>query len=295
MILRIMRAVAMLVFTVALAAPASAQRILDWPLRTHAGAEAVTRGVEAAYWNPAAIGNDATRGEALIADQRAPASIGVGGFAAALSWRLDARTTVAAGYQHVSIDDIGGTSTSPLPDTGEPTFSVAEDQIALGVAHALGSSLSVGGGVRLDRSNEDEQLMQNTTSLSAGFLFSPVLPLRPVVGASLLTQRGGVRYSGGLEIGGAIGRDLDVRGGYGLRGGKNAVAREHRLGATVEWRQMVQVTAGVATADAGGERTYDPVAGVSLRINRYELGVLREGLANDFGAAYSFRFKVGLK
>lgn len=294
MILQILRALLSLVFIFGLATSASAQRVLDWPLRTTAGPEAVTRGVEAAYWNPAAIASATSRGEVLIADQRSPASIGVGGFAAAVSWRLDPRTTVAAGYQHVSIDDIGETSTSPLPDTDEPTFSIGEDQFAIGVAHALGSALTAGGGVRHDRSNE-LGFSESTTSLIAGFLFTPALPLRPVLGASVLTQSGGVRYNGGIEAGSLVTRDLELRAGYGIRGGKDALAVEHRVGATLKWRQMVGVTGGFATAQAGAERTYDAVFGASLRVSRYELGVLREGLANDFGAAYSFRFKVGLK
>lgn len=294
MILQIVRAATTLALVGIVATPASAQRILDWPLRTSAGPEAVTRGVEAAYWNPAAIANLVTRGEVLVADQRAPASIGVGGFAAAASWRLDGRTTVAAGYQQVSIDDIGETSTSPLPDNGAPSFSITEDQIAIGVAHALGATVTAGGGVRHDRSNESG-LNESTTSLSAGFLFTPSLPLRPVLGGSILTQRNGVRFSGGLEIGAPIVNELELRAGYGVRGGENAIAVEHRAGLTLNWRSMAEVTGGFATSDAGSERTYDPVFGASLRVSRYELGVLREGLANDFGAAYSFRFKVGLK
>ena len=294
MILHIARVTGAFALIGMIATSASAQRILDWPLRTTAGPESVARGVEAAYWNPAAIANPDSRGELLIADQRAPAAIGVGGFAVAASWRLDARTTVAGGYQQVSVDDIGETSTSPLPDNGAPSFSVTEDQIAIGVAHNLGSTVTAGGGVRHDRSDESG-LSESTTSLSAGFLFTPSLPLRPVLGGSILTQRNGVRFNGGIEIGSVIAKDFDVRGGYGIRGGENTIALEHRIGTTINWRRMVEVTGGFATSDAGGERTYDPVAGVSLRVSRYELGVLREGLASDFGAAYSFRFKVALK
>lgn len=294
MILRIARACSALVMILTLSNTAAAQRILDWPLRTTAGPEAVTRGVEAAFWNPAAISSRQGRGEVLIADQRAPAEIGIGGFTAAATWRLDARTNIAAGYQHVSIDDIGETTSSPLPDNGAGTFSIAEDQIALGVSHILGASVIAGAGVRYDRSNElgfDE----STTSLNAGFLVTPALPLRPTVGLSIQTQRDGVRYTGGLEITSQLHPTVEVRAGYGLRGGNNMIAREHKLGATVDWKELVAVTAGVATASVGAERTYEPVLGASLRVSRYELGVIREALSNDFGAAYSFRFRLGLK
>lgn len=294
MILQTIRAVGVAAALLALAAPAAAQRVLDWPLRTSAGPEAVTRGVEAVFWNPAGIAARDGRGEFLVADQRSPDAIGIGGFAAAAAWRLDARTTIAAGYQHVAIDDIGETSTSPLPGQGEPTFSVFEDQIAVGVSHALGGAVTAGGGVRLDRSNEDV-ITQSTTSLNAGFAFAPALPLRPVLGVSVLTRGGGVRYGAGVELAADPVSDLEVRGGYGVRGGDEVIAVEHRLGATVTWRSLFSATAGFVTTTADDERTYEPVFGAALRISRYELGVLREGLANDFGAAYAFRFKLGLK
>jgi len=289
-----LRAALTAVFLMFFAASAPAQRVFDWPLRTSAGPESVVRGVEAAYWNPAGISTGVTRGEVIIADQRAPSAIGLGGFAAAAAWRLDTRTTVGAGYQHVSVDDIGGTSTSPLPDTGEPTFSVGEDQIAIGVSHVLGASVIAGGGVRHDRSVLPDSL-ESATSLAAGFMFTPALPLRPVLGASVLTQSGGVRFSGGLELASVLSNDFELRAGYGVRGGRNAIATEHRIGVTVDWRRLLELTGGVATADAGAERSYEPVLGAALRVARYEIGVLREGLANDFGAAYSFRFKIGLK
>lgn len=292
--LQIARASGAIVMIATLTSSAVAQRILDWPLRTTAGPEAVTRGVEATFWNPAAIATGVGRGELMVADQRAPAAIGIGGFAAIGAWRLDARTVLGAGYQHVSIDDITETSTSPLPDAGEAVFSIGEDQIALGVSHALGASLLAGAGVRYDRSNESG-FDESATSLSAGFLFSPGLPLRPSIGVSLLTQTDGVRYTGGLELGSALTDDVEVRAGYGVRGGENTVAIEHRVGGTVNWRRLVALTGGIATASAGSERSYDPVLGASLRVSRYELGVLREALANDFGAAYSFRFRLGLK
>ena len=274
--------------------PAFAQRILDWPLRTSAEPAAVVRGPEAAFWNPAAVIAGTGRGEVIVADQRTPSMIGISGFAAAGSWRLDERTVVAAGYQHVSIDDIGETSTSPLPDTGEPTFSISEDQVAVAASHALGTGVTAGAAVRYDRSDESG-LNESSTMLGAGFLVSPLVALHPVVGASVFTQSGDVRYTAGLSLTSPrIGDDFQLRGGYGVRGGKNALTVEHRIGITGIWRELITVTGGVATAQAA-ERSWEPVLGASLRVSRYELGVLRENLANNFGAAYSFRFRVGLK
>lgn len=288
------RSAAAFFFTFVIVSSASAQRILDWPVRSSASPEAVVRGAAAAFWNSAAVAPGSGRGEAMVTDQHAPQAVGINGFAAAAAWRLDVRTTIAAGYQHVSIDDIGETSTSPLPDTGEPSFSIAEDRIAFGAAHALGASLSAGAAVHYNRSNETG-LSESSTSLGAGFLFTPALPLKPVLGLSVLTQSGGLRYMGGLELSESSPSGLQVRAGYGVRGGGNLVSVEHRIGVTVDWRRFFAVTGGIASAAAGAGRSYEPVLGASLRVERYELGVLREALANDFGAAYSFRFKVGLK
>ena len=281
-------ALALLCFTIK---PAHAQRFLDWPLRTSAGPEAVIRGVEATFWNPAGIFTGRTRGQVMVADQRTPEVIGIGGFAAVGGWRLDARTTLAAGYQHVSIDDISETSTSPLPDPLAPTFSISEDQFAIGASHALGSAVTAGAVVRYDRSDETG-VVESTTSLGGGFLFAPAVSLRPALGVSILTHDGGVRYMGGAEAGGGS-STFQVRVGYGLRGGEK-LTTEHRLGATAEWRGILAVTGGVVTADSG-ERSWEPVLGAGLRISNYELGVLRENLANDFGSAYSFRLRFGFK
>ena len=275
-----------------LTSSASAQRFLDWPLRTTAGPEAVVRGAEAAFWNPGAIFTGATRGQVIVADQRTPDLIGIGGFAAAAAWRLDARTTIAAGYQHVSIDDIGETSTSPLPDAGAPSFSISEDQVLIGASHALGPAVTAGAVVRYDRSDETG-IAESTTSLGGGFLFSPSVSLRPVVGGSMVTHEGGVRYMGGAEVGSSLSSVIHVRAGYGLRGGEKQTL-EHRIAVSADWRGALLLTGGVVTADSG-ERSWEPVLGASLRVSKYELGVLRETLANDFGAAYSFRLRFGFK
>ena len=264
-------------------------------MRTSAGPDALQRGVEAVYWNPAGIHTRTYRGEALIADQRTPEAIGVGGFGAALAWRLDARTTIGAGYQRVSIDDIGETSESPLPDPGIPaTFSIGEDQLSLGASHLLNNVVSVGAGFRYDRSDE-AGFSQNTTSLIAGLLVRPTLSalqrFTPSAGASVIGHRDGVRWSGGVDFALPLVRDFDTRIGYGARGGEGFQAPEHRLGVTASWRALASATVGAMT---GGQGVWELTLGGSLRFKRYELGVLREALANDFGSAYAFRLRVGI-
>jgi hypothetical protein len=280
-------------------APLLAQRVFDeWPVRTSAGPDAVARGVEAVFWNPAAIYTRTYRGEAFIADQRTPDQIGVGGFAIAGAWRLDGRTTVAAGYQHVGIDDIGETSESPLPDPGIPaTFSIGEDQVHVGAAHALSAGLMIGGGVRLDRSDETGA-DSTSTSLTGGVLVRPTLPaiaaLSPTVGGAIVVQQDGIRWSGGVDFALPTVSAVTSRLGYGVRGGDGFPDVEHRVGLAATWREMITASIGAMNGNAGGDRKWEATLGASLRVSRYELGVLREALANDFGAAYSFRLRVGI-
>ena len=291
-------------FSGALASPLAAQRVLDWPLHTTAGPEAVMRGAEAAFWNIAGIAPRSGRGEVMIADQRTPNASSISGFAAAGSWRLDNRTTLGAAYQHVGIDDIGETSTTPLPDAEQPTTSIGEDQFTLGLSHALGEAVTAGAGFKYDRTNagsflpadqaQASDFKENTTTLEAGFLARAPHLFHPTVGGTVSTQGGGVNYAGGLEAGTTV-HSVDVTLGYGLRGGEDFRVIEHRIGITGSWRQIIAATAGLVTAKAGSERSWEPVAGASLRVSRYEIGFLREMLSNDFGAAYSFRFRIGLE
>ena len=285
--------------TVSWTGTASAQRVFDdWPVRTGAGPDALLRGVEAVYWNPSAITTHTYRGGVFVADQRTPDGVGVGGFAAAGAWRLDARTTIAAGYQHFGIDDIGETSESPLPDEGiSPTFSIAEDQLHFGAAHALSEGLSAGAGFRYDRSNESG-IHEATTSLVTGFVFTPALAtlarFQPSLGATLLARGGGIRWSGGVDFALPALADLTARLGYGARGGDGMPGLEHRIGLTGTWRQLLTASVGAMSASAGEGRSWETTFGAGLRVNRYELGVLRESLSNDFGAAYSFRLRFGI-
>ena len=267
-------------------------------MRTSAGPDVLYRGVEAVYWNPAAIYTRTFRGEAMITDQRTPEAIGVGGFSAALAWKLDARTTIAAGYQRVSIDDIGETSESPLPDPGIPaTFSIGEDQVSVGAAHIVGTVLTVGAGVRYDRSDETG-VAESTTSLTAGLLvvptFAAVQRFAPTAGASIVAHRDGVRWSGGLDFALPLVSDFETRIGYGARGGEGLVDFEHRIGVTAIWRSLASATIGAMNGGSGGDTAWELTFGGALRFRRYELGVLREALANDFGAAYAFRLRVGI-
>src|SRR5688572_7051868 len=89
-----------------LAAPASGQSLLDWAIRTTAGADATVTGVPAVFWNPAGVGTGTYKAEAMLISLRTPAdAVGLTGVAGAVAARLE-RITIAAGYTHFGVDDI---------------------------------------------------------------------------------------------------------------------------------------------------------------------------------------------
>jgi hypothetical protein len=117
---------------------------------------------------------------------------------------------------------------------------------------------------------------------------------QPAVGGSILARDGGVRWSGGVDFALPAITDIGSRVGYGIRGGDGMPGLEHRVGLTATWRQMLTASIGAMSAAAGEGRSWEATLGASLRVNRYELGILRESLSNDFGAAYSFRLRLGI-
>jgi hypothetical protein len=161
----------------------------------------------------------------------------------------------------------------------------------------LSDVLRAGAGVQWARSNESG-IHESTTSLTAGLLFTPAFrvfsAITPSAAVAVLTRTDGVRWSGGVDFALPEARELSGHIGYGVRGGEDLPGPEHRVGLTATWRGLVSASVGVMNGTGGEGRVWEPTLGASLHVNRYELGVLRESLANDFGAAYSFRLRVGI-
>lgn len=271
--------------------PASGQRLLEeWRSRTSAGAEALARGPDAVFWNPALVRVEAGRVEASIVDLRAPRETGVDGLSLAAALALDGgRTTLAFGYEHVGVGGIEGTTTSPEP--GAP-IDVAENRFAFAASHMLGGRARAGALVQYTRLPEitgDDGVM----AIGAGLYWQPV-ERWPVHIAGMAASEGreaywlaGLEYAAPWRV-----HDWRFRGEYGLAGGELAPGVTHRLAASGDWRQAVELAAGLAVEpDADGRRVV-PVGSATLRLARYRLGVVREQLTNGFGAAYSFRFGV---
>ena len=259
-------------------------------MRPSAGAEALTSGAVAVFWNPSQVSVAQRRFEVTLLDLRAPGITGVSGMALAGAATLDERTVVALGYERVGVD-IEQTTTSP--DIAG-TLDVGENRFAAAASHVLRAGLHVGAGVlytRLPAVSPQESVL----SLSGGIRWQGT-PFQVPVTVALMgaTEGDDERWMGGAEIAsGARWDDLVVRAQYGAAGGELAPGVTHRVSATGEWRSMVELTVGAAVEPDGYEHSVEPVLGASVGLHRYRLGLVRETLPNDFGSAYSLRFSVG--
>ncbi|HET9982213.1 MAG TPA: hypothetical protein VFQ38_01445 [Longimicrobiales bacterium] len=276
----------------AAASAAGAQGVLDWTVRTSAGAEALEPGAPAVFTNPAAIGLMASRGEGMLLRLDTPDAIDLNGLAASGALRLRRGAVLGVGYQHLGIADIERTSVSPVD--GEGTFQVAEDRISLAAAQPLSPSVWAGALAEYVRSDAG---VGATSDVLFGLGAAAQLAggLRPTIGGSALIGQDGTRWSAGIAASppGMGTLPVALRASYGITGQTaRSLAPEHRLAIGGSWRNQLGAMVGVAASASGGAMDWAPVAQADLRLGRYLLGVLREGLANEFGAAYLFHFNV---
>lgn len=272
--------------------PAAAQRLLDLPVRTWAGADAVAAGAVATFWNPAGAGILARRGEVLLADVLAPEATGVSGFALAGAWRIDARTTVAAGYHHVGIDNILRTGNSPLPQDATP-LELGENGLVIAASRQVSGILHGGVLIRYIRASE-VVLDRSIVEFGAGVHARPALPLLPVIAAAVRVEDDGLAWMAGVEATPFISADSEWRAGlsWGMEDAPLQMGPSHRLAGLAGWRDYVVISAGVVNEADVERRTWRPVLAGTVRVSRYALSVMREEMPEGFGAIHAVRFSV---
>jgi hypothetical protein len=284
------------------AAPVSGQRLLEeWQVRPSAGADALVSGATAVFWNPSQVTVPAGVAELMVLDLRAPSVTGVEGIAAAGAYRLNGRTTLALGYEHVRVDGIERTTDSP--DGGAP-IDFGENRFAAAASHRLGESLRVGALVRYTRLPEisytgadgsREGGARSVIALGAGVRYRPLVTMPLELAGMAATEGSETYWMAGIGIAsGERWAEWQLRAEYGLAGGELAPGVTHRAAGTATWRDQIEVTLGAAVEPDGDSRSLQPVLGTALRLSRYRLGIVREQLPNEFGAAWSFSFGVAL-
>jgi len=266
------------------ATPAFGQVLFDLPVRASATPDALVRGAPALLWNPAGIA-EVRRGrrEVWVVHVDGPQASGVQGLAGAVVFDVRWLGRVGAAYQHLGIPDIARTTTSPEPQPG--SLTVTEDLAVLSLARAVASYppfLASVGPRRPDRVSVD-------VGIQAGFAGT----LQPSVGAVLRSL--GTRSDVVVGVDAALPlpwRDrLELRAGYGGQSPLSELRAEHRLSLRGTWQELL--VGGISTLSHGSD-PWTWLLEARLEIDRYSLGVVREGLSNDFGATHFFQVTIGL-
>ncbi|MEX0892779.1 MAG: hypothetical protein WEB88_11470 [Gemmatimonadota bacterium] len=275
-------------------APLAAQETIHWPLRTHAGPTAMAEGAAAPFWNPAGMAALTGRGAALVVDSRSPSAVGVSGLALGGAYAVRPGAWVGVAFRHVGIDGIDRTTDSPLPDPGGDALAAAEDHFHVAAAWAPRVDVAVGASVRYARTSE---LLGGDSQAGAllGARWSPTLPLRPVLGVTAGLERNEMAWSAAARVRAPLPAalaDWAVHTEYGVRHAPAIDGQVQRLLATASWLERAALSIGAAGEPDNGGTGWRLVAGGSVSLGRYTLGLVREGLAGGFGAAHTFRLNV---
>lgn len=274
---------------------AHAQRLLDLPVRTGVGADALASGPVGIFWNPGSIGLPSGRGEALVLDARGPAATGLDGLGLAGAYRLNGRLAVAFGFQHVGIEDIERTTTSPLPSDGAVPIDVSENAFSVAALRQAGTRSSIGVLLRYTRVSEAAG-GDDVVSVGAGFrhVLEVGPAITPVLGAGVTIDGDGADWVAGASLERAVGPAGTWRLGaeYGVRGSPRFTGIGHRIAVTGLVADRLRLGIGAAVEPGADGRTVEPAGSASLTIGRYVVGVVREELPNDFGSVNQFRFSV---
>lgn len=274
----------------ALAGPAAGQRLVDdWLIRTGAGPGALQAGASAAFWNPAGVGEQRGRGSLMVLELLAPEATGVDILAFGGGWRLDERTTVAAGYQHLGVDGIEFTGTTP---EGGTSLDVSQDLFAASAARRLTDRLLVGAAAQYLRSSEALK-EEGQLAIGAGVRLLAALPLPVTVAGYGYSLRQRVVWGIGAEVApplplGSWRGSLNL----GVNGGQAARGTSYRGGLSLSWRDVVELGGSLVGEPDASQRQWEPVLAGMMRLSRYELGVVREWLPNSFGTVHTFRFGI---
>lgn len=265
------------------------QRLLDdWLVRTGAGPAALQTGPAAAFWNPAGLAAQRTRASVVLLEMLAPEATGVDGLALAGGWRLDERTTVSGGYQHFSVGEMDRTETSP-----EGTrLDIAQDLFVAAAARQLNERLHVGASAHFLHSSA-ALATPDQVSLGLGARYELPLPVPALATAYAQAHDERVIWGAGVELAPKLPlAEWQTALLLGASGGRAVVGTTYRGGVRAGWRELLEVAGGlVAEPDAAG-REWEPELSALVRLNRYELGVVREWLPNSFGTVHTFRFGV---
>ncbi len=192
------------------------------------------------------------------------------------------------GFWHLGVEDIPRTTTSPEPDPGG--LSVAEDVGILALSRGITPSTGAGVALRVLRSS-----VAGHHGLEArgdlGVHLRPDLPLSPRLGLSLRGLGGEVSTMVGVgasPLALASGR-IPLEAAYGLNMDWGDAPLEQRFSLRGSWMGQLLLGAGLNHMEGEG---WIPLWMLGVDVGRYSLAILRESLANNFGAVHHYRAAI---
>jgi hypothetical protein len=224
----------------------------------------------------------------MLMDLRGPGTSGVTGMGIAAAWRLDPRTTVAAGFQHVGVDGIERTDDAPEAGT---TIDIGQDLFAIAASHQL-SKLRVGASAQVSRGSAilNEPSM---TRLGIGLQYALPISLPVTVAGSAQSQNSNTLWSAAARVAPALPfADWGIAAAYGAAGSTGHDGVSHRVSARGTWRGLFTLEGGAVAEPESDGHSMTAIGSIGVTVNRYELGVVRESLANGFGAVHTFRIGI---
>jgi hypothetical protein len=218
-----------------------------------------------------------------------PDATGVGGMAAAGVLDLPLGLRGGLGYWHLGIDDIPRTTDSPERELGE--VEVAEDVGLVALSRNLGPSTGIGASLRILRGSVDAD-SRSEAQAEVGVFHRSALPLQPRAGLSLRGLGGHVQALGGVEVSAPpmTSSRVPIHLGYGILWEDGPSPLQHRLSLRGSWLDLIHL--GVGASHLGRNNGWVRLWMLGVNIDRYSFAVLRESLANDFGAIHFFRAAI---
>ncbi|MEO5511351.1 MAG: hypothetical protein ABIS27_12035, partial [Longimicrobiales bacterium] len=168
---------------------------------------------------------------------------------------------------------------------------IGQDLFALAASHVV-SRMTVGANALLARGS-DILNVPTSTRLGIGVQLELPFSVPVTLAGSAQSEDSNVLWSGAARMSPALPfKDWTVSAAYGATGGSIRPGVTHRVTAHGTWRGLFAVEGGAVSETESGGRSTTAIGSIGVTLNRYELGVVRESLANGFGAVHTFRIGI---
>lgn len=267
------------------------QLVFDWPLRSAPQPEAVITGAGSVFWNPGSLVSEVgTDRQVWIIHVDGPDATGIGGVGLSGIADLPGGFRAGMGYWHLGVEGIPRTTTSPEHEIGD--IHVSENVAILAVAKRLGPQTGIGGGLRFQHGSAGKESLNRMEGEVGIHHWATGMPFSPRVGFTLRGLGSELETLWGTEFSlpPLASSRIPVRFGYGIQTDSRLRARDHRVSLRAAWMDHLHL--GVGLSYLGKGNGWTPLWMLGAEVDRYSISILRESLANGFGATHYFQAAV---